>query len=295
LHLAPGAYVHLLPNIGGFVGADHVAMLLATNTWQSKAPTIALDIGTNTEVSFIAGGEVTTVSCASGPAFEGYQIQHGMRAAGGAIESVRITDGRIQYQTIDETVPVGICGSGLLDIAAQLSQSGAIDAGGRLLDGDPRVVAHDGRREYVLVSRNGHQAQSDIVITQKDVRQLQLAKSAIRAGIQTLLETRGYSETDIGRVIIAGAFGSYIDIQSAIDIGMLPPIERKRFRQVGNAAGIGAKLALLSRSQRRLAETVASRATYIELARCAGFNRTFMQATYLGKYRLKNGEREEMD
>ncbi|MCK4723062.1 MAG: DUF4445 domain-containing protein, partial [Dehalococcoidia bacterium] len=180
LRIAPGAYVHLLPNIAGFVGADHVAMLLATQAWQAEELTVALDIGTNTEVSLISKGKVTSVSCASGPAFEGGHIKDGMRAAAGAIERLRIADDGVQYQTVDEAPPIGICGSGVLDALAQLYLAGIVNEGGRMKDGHPRVRTRKKQREFVLVSKQERDGGPAIVLTQGDVRELQLAKAAIR-------------------------------------------------------------------------------------------------------------------
>ncbi len=295
LGIAPGAYVHLLPNIAGFVGADHVSMLLATDAWQAKETTVALDIGTNTEVSLIYKGKIVTTSCASGPAFEGGHIKYGMRAATGAIERLRIDGDKIQYQTIDGVPPVGICGSGILDALAQLYLAKIIDEGGRILDSRPRVRAYKGQREFIVVSKEERNGKPAITITQHDVRELQLAKAAIRTGIQVLLETNGCTEDDISQVIIAGAFGTYIDVASAVAIGMLPSLPLKRFRQVGNAAGMGAKLALISLRSRAKAETIASRVSYVELAGSPSFQPTFMQASYLGRYRITGGKREEID
>ena len=295
LHIAPGAYLHLLPNIAGFVGGDHVAMLLATEVWQTEGPVVALDIGTNTEASLVNGGEITTVSCASGPAFEGGHIKDGMRATSGAIERVRIASGSIQYQTIDEVPPVGICGSGILDTMAQLYLAGIIDKGGRMKGNHPRVRTRKKKREFVLLGKEGQDEHPDIIITQQDIRELQLAKAAIRTGIQALLETNGCSEEEIKQVIIAGAFGSYIDVSSAITIGMLPSLPLGRFRQVGNAAGMGAKLALISLSQRSQAQAIASQINYIELANSPNFMQTFIEANYVGQYRIKHGKREEIN
>lgn len=295
LHIAPGAFVQLLPNIAGFVGADHVAMLLATGVWQTKELTVALDIGTNTEVSLISNGKITTVSCASGPAFEGGHIKDGMRAASGAIERIRIVTDSIQYQTIDDMPPIGICGSGVLDAIAQLYLAGIIDKGGKMKDSHPHIRTRKKQREFVLVSeaeREGHPA---IVITQQDVRELQLAKAAIRTGIQVLLETNGRSEEEISQVVIAGAFGTYIDVSSAITVGMLPSLPLDRFQQVGNAAGMGAKLALVSGRKRTKAQTIASRVHYIELATAPHFMQTFIETSHLGRYRLTHGKREEID
>jgi uncharacterized 2Fe-2S/4Fe-4S cluster protein (DUF4445 family) len=295
LRIAPGAYVHLLPNIAGFVGADHVAMLLATEALRAKGPIVALDIGTNTEVSLVNNGKIIATSCASGPAFEGGHIKYGMRAATGAIERLRIAGDSIQYQTIDQAPPVGICGSGILDALSQLYLAKVIDEGGRIMKSHPRVRTYKGQHEFVLVSKEERGGQPVITITQHDVRELQLAKAAIRAGIQVLLETNGCSEDEIKQVIIAGAFGTYIDMASAVAIGMLPPLPLNRFRQVGNAAGMGAKLALISLSQRSEAQAIASRVKYIELASAPNFNQTFMQASYLGRYKIIGGKREVID
>ena len=295
LHIAPGAYVHLLPNIAGFVGADHVAMLLATEASLTKGPIVALDIGTNTEVSLIHDGKITSTSCASGPAFEGGHIKYGMRAATGAIERLRIADDIVQYQTIDGAPPIGICGSGILDALSQLYLAKAIDEGGRIMDNHPRVRTYKGQREFILVSKEERGGKPAITITQHDVRELQLAKAAIRSGIQALLEAIDCPEDKIKQVIIAGAFGTYIDVASAVTIGMLPSLPLDRFRQAGNAAGMGAKLALISLAKRAEAQAVASRVKYIELASAPGFEQTFIQASYLGRYRIIDGKRKEID
>jgi uncharacterized 2Fe-2S/4Fe-4S cluster protein (DUF4445 family) len=295
LHIAPGAYVHLLPNIAGFVGADHVAMLLATEALLAKGPIVALDIGTNTEVSLIHDERITSTSCASGPAFEGGHIKYGMRAATGAIERLRIVDGTVQYQTIDGAPPIGICGSGILDALSQLYLAKAIDKGGRIMDNHPRVRTYKGQREFILVSKEERGGKSAITITQHDVRELQLAKAAIRSGIQALLEAIDCPEDKIKKVIIAGAFGTYIDVASAVTIGMLPSLPLNRFQQAGNAAGMGAKMALVSLTKRAEAQAVASRVKYIELASAPGFEQTFIQASYLGQYRIIDGKRKEID
>ncbi len=295
LHIARGAYVHTLPNIAGFVGGDHIAMLLATEVWQAEGPVVALDIGTNTEVSLVRDGEITAVSCASGPAFEGGHIKDGMRAVSGAIERLRIINDRVQYQTIDETPPVGICGSGILDAMAQLYLAGIITKTGRMAGNHPCIQTDNKQRRFVLVSEEERDGQTAVVITQSDIRELQLAKAAIRTGIQVLLETSGCSEEQIRQVIIAGAFGSYIDVSSAVAIGMLPSLPLDRFRQVGNAAGTGARLALVSLSRRTEAQTIASRVRYVELASAPGFMQTFIQAGYLGRYRMVKGERVEIE
>jgi len=282
LRIAPGGYLHLLPNIASYVGADHVAMLLAIEIAQAEGIVLALDIGTNTEICLANNGKLTSLSCASGPAFEGAHIKHGMRAANGAIERLRLVGDRIEYQTIGGAPPVGLCGSGILDCLAQLYQARVVDDKGRMGE-HPRARDNGGDREFVLVSEDEREAgQPAITFTQKDVRELQLAKGAMLAGIQVLLEVNGLSEEAIDRVIIAGAFGTYIDVASAIAIGMLPRLPLDRFQQVGNAAGIGAKLALISRSKRAKAQAIARRVGYVELAAFPQFTKTFARAMYLG-------------
>jgi uncharacterized 2Fe-2S/4Fe-4S cluster protein (DUF4445 family) len=277
LQIAPGAYVHLLPNIAGYVGADHVAMLLATRLADTNGVTLAIDIGTNTEICLNYKGKMTSVSCASGPAFEGAHIRFGMRAAPGAIEHVRLEEGRLEVQTIAGEPPIGICGSGLLDIVAQLRLNDFLDRGGKMST-HPLIRNQNGTSEFVLAERPDL---DDITISQKDVRELQLAKAAIRLGIQALVEAEGLTENDLEQVIIAGAFGTFIDVESAITIGMLPDLPLERFKQVGNAAGTGARLALISQSEREKANQIAQRDGYIELAKVPNFNRKFAQATYL--------------
>jgi uncharacterized 2Fe-2S/4Fe-4S cluster protein (DUF4445 family) len=277
LQIAPGAYIHLLPNIAGYVGADHVAMLLATRIADSENTVLAIDIGTNTEICLNHKGKLTSVSCASGPAFEGAHIKFGMRAAPGAIEHVRLENERLEVQTIGGEPPVGICGSGLLDIVAQLRLSGVVDRSGKMVT-HPLVQNRNGGVEFLLAERPGL---DPITLSQKDVRELQLAKAAIRLGIQALVAAEGLSEHNLEQVIIAGAFGTFINVESAITIGMLPDLPLERFKQIGNAAGTGARLALISQSEREKAKKLAEMDGYIELAKIPNFNRKFAIATYL--------------
>ena len=266
LHLAPGASVHLLPNIAGFVGADHVAMLLATGLGRGAVTALGLDIGTNTEISLAVAGRLLSCSCASGPAFEGAHIRDGMRAAPGAIERIRLVGGRVEYQTVDGAPPVGICGSGILDIVAELRKAGVLRANGAMVpDGHPRVRGEGRGVEFLLVPAGERGAPRDIAITREDVNEIQLATAAIRAGIEVLLDEAGLEAEQIERVVVAGAFGTYLDVDSALAVGMFPPLPRERFVQVGNAAGMGAKLALLSRRCREQAGEIARRVEYVEL------------------------------
>jgi uncharacterized 2Fe-2S/4Fe-4S cluster protein (DUF4445 family) len=282
LDIATGAYVHLLPNIAGFVGADHVSMVMASGLHEAGEITLGLDIGTNTEVSLAANGRLLSCSTASGPAFEGAHIRDGMRAAPGAIEWVKMVDGRIQYQTVDGASPVGICGSGILDSVAELRRIGVLKENGSMRpDSHPRVRRRGDRPEFLLVPAGENGALNDIVIDRKDVSEIQLAKGAIRAGIEVLLDEAGIEVDQVERVVVAGAFGTYLDVASARAIGMFPPLPLDRFDQVGNAAGIGAKLALLSRHCRDVAEEIAQRVEYIELTTDARFSSAYMDAMSL--------------
>jgi uncharacterized 2Fe-2S/4Fe-4S cluster protein (DUF4445 family) len=292
LNLAAGAYVHIMPNVAGFVGADHVAMLVAIDALNIMDLTIAIDIGTNTEVSLISNGKIFSASCASGPAFEGGHISCGMRAATGAIERLRIESEKIQYKTINDALPIGICGSGIIDSIAQLYDSGVLDDSGRMNAQHAGVRDNANGKEFVVYAGNGDNPA--IVITQKDIREVQLGKGAIRAGIQILLEKAGHKEEDVKKVYIAGAFGTYIDVANAILMGMLPVLPLDRFSQVGNAAGLGARQSLISVKKRDLEKAIAKRMQYIELAGTSTFNKIFLQTQYLGKYRIVDGKRVKL-
>jgi uncharacterized 2Fe-2S/4Fe-4S cluster protein (DUF4445 family) len=281
LAIAPGATVHLLPNIAGYVGADHVGMLLATRTAHADRVTVAIDIGTNTEICLKSSGRMKSVSCASGPAFEGAHIKFGMRAAPGSIEHLRLEGDALTIQTIGGAAPVGVCGSGLLDAVAQLRLNGVLDRSGRMGE-HPRVRGERGKREFILAGEDLRPGLEPITISQHDVRVLQLAKGAIRLGIQALVEDAGLEERDIDQVIVAGAFGTFIDVASAVAIGMFPDLPLERFKQVGNAAGTGARLALISREQREEAARIAAQDGYIELASIPDFSIKFAEATFLG-------------
>ncbi len=269
LAVSPGAYVHLAPNIGGFVGSDHVTALIATQEhWRSGGATLVMDIGTNTEISLIHSGDIMSASCPSGPALEGGHISCGMRAAEGAIERVTVEQGRLKIGVIGNRKPVGLCGSGVIDAVAALRQTGILDDGGRIAGRHPDIAEVDGKRQAVLAP--------GVNFNQHDVRAVQLAKAAIRTGIDLLLRDRDLSDDDIERVVIAGAFGSYIDIASAIAIGLLPALPLDRFKQVGNAAGAGVRQILASRQVRAQARELAQACRYVELSTRGDFQKTFL-------------------
>ena len=282
LDISPGAFIHLPPNIAGFIGADHVSMVLSTDVWQAENTVIVVDIGTNTEITLAVGGRMLSCSCASGPAFEGAHIRDGMRAAPGAIERVQIKDGQPNIFTIGEKPPVGICGSGILDAVAELLKDGIIDHRGSFQKGTLNI--REGRstqqKEFLLVPSKDTGHGKDIVVTRSDINEIQLAKGAIRAGLEILLEEGGIVPGDIDEFIIAGAFGTYLDVGSAMTVGMFPELPRERFRQVGNAAGTGAQQMLVSGERRRVADEIPERIDYIELTTHAGFEKTFMKALF---------------
>jgi uncharacterized 2Fe-2S/4Fe-4S cluster protein (DUF4445 family) len=282
LHLAPGANVTLLPNIAGYVGADHVAMILATDIWRSNKLTVAVDIGTNTEITLAANGRMLSCSCASGPAFEGAHIRDGMRAAPGAIERVKIIDGEVRTYTIDHELPVGLCGSGILDAVAEMRLAGIVDEKGAVQTSNALVHSDEGILPFVVLvpaDKTGHGR--DLTMNRKDVNEIQLAKAAIRTGLEILMAEAGIKPADIEDFIVAGAFGTYINITNAIRVGMFPDLPVERFRQVGNAAGMGARQVLLSKTQLRAATKVVQEIEYIELTTHPSFQDKFLETMYI--------------
>lgn len=273
LHAATGAYIHLMPNIAGFVGGDHAAMLLGICADAEERTVIALDIGTNTEISLIHQGKLSCLSCPSGPALEGGQISCGMRAATGAIEGVNLKDGAVVLKIIGDATPLGVCGSAVLDTVAAFYQAGGITERGQINKEYVHTREQDGEICLQL-----HEGEQNLVFTQNDVRAVQLAKGAIRAGIDLLLETAGLDYNQVDRIVVAGAFGNYVRIESAITIGMFPDVPLDHFEQVGNAAGIGAKLALVALPPREKARSLASSNEYIVQAGNPRFNDIFMHS-----------------
>jgi uncharacterized 2Fe-2S/4Fe-4S cluster protein (DUF4445 family) len=275
LRLAPGAQVYLPDNIAGYVGGDHSACLLAARSFPPESNLVLVDIGTNTEISLVqgraadpanGGAPIVSCSCASGPAFEGAHIRDGMRAAPGAVERVRIRGGQVQVKTIGDQPAVGICGSGILEVVAELVQSQVVDARGVLRRDQPGVrLGESGKAEFLLVaaSQTGHGR--DVIVTRKDIHEIQLAKGAIRAGIEILMARAGIAPQEVDAWVIAGAFGTYLDLDAAQRIGMFPRQPLERFHQVGNAAGVGAKQMLLSRDARRICSEIIERVHYVEL------------------------------
>ncbi len=286
---ASGGQVFVLPIVAGFVGADTVGVMAAADITR-RGPTLAVDIGTNGEIVLWSGDRLLCASTAAGPAFEGAKISRGMYAAPGAISSVEMLDGDLLVGTIDERPAEGICGSALFDVTAVLLETGALEANGRLsadADGLPEALAQrltgEGNGRQVLLAAGAETADGRPVhLTQPDIREIQLAKGAVRAGVEVLLEEAGMCADDIEHVLLAGAFGNHIRPGSAVRMGILPPVDLDRIIAVGNAAGAGAVLALCSEQERELACALATRAEHVELAASPGFQMKFMETMLFG-------------
>ena len=270
LAVAPGAWVHVLGGVGGFVGGDHVTALLATEEhWAGAGPSVVMDIGTNTEISVIESGRILCASAPSGPALEGGHISCGMRAAAGAIERVSVVRGQLHVETIGDKPAIGLCGSGVLDTVAALLEAQLINGSGRIVPEHARLVTQaDGTRALRLARA--------VQFSQRDLRSVQLAKAAIRTATELLLEEAGLAAGQIERFVIAGSFGAYISVRSAIAIGLFPPIALERYVQVGNAAGAGVRLAAVSSTARTRAAELAATSRYVELSTRGTFQKCFL-------------------
>lgn len=262
----PKARVYGLPLIGSFVGADALAVVLATESCKSDEVNMAIDIGTNTEIALGNRDRLIATSCAAGPAFEGSSITHGICGVSGAIRDVRIEDGEALYKTIHHADPVGICGSGLIDTLAELLDKQIINGRGKFY-GD--------KKEFKIAEGIG--------LSEADIDQLNLAKS-VAVGIKILLERFGIEPEDIHCVFLAGAFGYYINIENAIRIGLLPSIEHGKVEKVGNAAIEGARQVLISKTKRSDAEALAKRIEHIKLEEEADFQEKFVSELYFQNY-----------
>lgn len=282
----PNANVHVLPVIAGFVGADTVGVILSTNIYKEPELTLATDIGTNGEIMLGNEDYIEVCSTAAGPAFEGAHLKHGMRGEPGAIEKVNIKPGtlEVEYSTIDNLPPKGICGSGIVDAVAQMFLAGVVLRNGNINPEieSPRIRRNQNMLEFVLAWENEtEKGVGDIVITQRDIREIQLAKAALYSGAKILMKRRQIEEKDIERVYLAGAFGAYIDKLSAKVIGLYPDIPLSKVKSVGNAAGMGAKQALISKEKREDAEAIARNTRYLELTIAPEFNDEFIAAMYI--------------
>jgi uncharacterized 2Fe-2S/4Fe-4S cluster protein (DUF4445 family) len=283
----PSAKLYMLPNIAGFVGADTVGAALAASMDEKKEITLLIDIGTNGEM--VLGTEKRLIACstAAGPAFEGALITCGMRGAEGAIDHVSLKEGKFTYSVIGGGKPIGICGSGLIDLISELVRTGLVESAGRLLPADEIeseegkllkgfITEYEGQRAFLLADAESSGTGEALYFTQKDVREVQLAKGAMAAGIQMMCRRLGINTGDIKTVMIAGAFGSYMSPASACGIGLIPPELEEEVMAIGNAAGQGARLCVLSIDEYKRAATISKRIEYLELAADPAFQDVFV-------------------
>jgi uncharacterized 2Fe-2S/4Fe-4S cluster protein (DUF4445 family) len=280
IHASPYAVVYLPPNISAYVGADITSGILATALGDKKGSVLFIDIGTNGEMALAVNGGISATSTAAGPAFEGMNIEFGMRAANGAVESFDIADDgqRVSVGVIGETAPTGICGSGLLDIAGELVAHGIVNKQGKFVKPDQtafppeiagRFIERDGKTCFRI--------DGDIVITQKDIRQIQLAKGAIRAGIEFLMKNGCIESSGVTEVLIAGSFGYHLKTKSLFNIGLLPKEFDGRVRMVGNTSKTGGLAFLLNSSFRGKMADLVGKIDVIELSNCKDFDRVFIE------------------
>lgn len=281
VHLAPGAYVFMPPLVGGFVGSDNVAMIMGSDLDRPGPCRLGLDIGTNSEVVLTVPESVPSIfiaSAPSGPTFEGAHLSSGMRAAAGAVTKVTFENGIPFCQTIDGSRPAGICGSGIIDAVAAMLEEGIITPRGHLVQSLPRILADSRSIRYVLVYADQSATGKDILITQSDISQIQLAKAAINSAVSTLFAIAGLPLSELSEIILAGSFGSHFDVDNARRIGLIPDIPGAAYRQVGNAAGLGAQLVLNDFESRRRSLAIPESVRYVELTNEALFNSAFARS-----------------
>jgi len=289
LQMNPAGNVHVLANIAGFVGSDTVAATLACGLDVSDMNTLLVDIGTNGEIVFGTKSHLLAASCAAGPALEGAGITFGSRAQAGAIERVFFDGDDIDIDVIGSGPAGTICGSGLIDAVAAMLDLEILDSTGRFYDAeelDPmlsdsirkRLITHNNEPAFVLAGEHTtNQWKDAIFLTQKDIRQMQLAKAAIRAGIELLLKKGQAVPESIQQLLLAGAFGNYIQKENALRIGLLPKIPVEKIHFVGNAAGSGAQTVLISQDARKMAKKLAQKMDYVEIAHQADFQMVFSE------------------
>ncbi|MGC9333357.1 MAG: ASKHA domain-containing protein [Anaerolineae bacterium] len=285
LAINPHATVDCLPVVGAYVGADTTAGVLASGMYDTDALTLFIDVGTNGEIVLGNRDWLITCACSAGPAFEGSGVRHGMRATAGAIEEVWIDPQTYEptYETIGDMPARGICGSGMIGLLADMFITGAVDKAGKITRDlpTPRVRVGDHGGEYVVVWANQSAIGTDIVINEVDIENLLRTKGAIYAGFSVLVQSVGVELADVEQVFIAGAFGQYINIEKAIQIGLLPDMPWERFQYLGNTSALGAFHSLVSRAMRREVFDIAQKMTYLELSADNTFYDQFMSALFL--------------
>ncbi len=281
----PNALVLAIPGVASYVGGDITAGVLSSGLWKTDKLTMFIDVGTNGEIVLGNSEWLMTCACSAGPAFEGAGVQHGMRATVGAIEKVEIgrTDLEPRFHVIGDVPPKGICGSAMIDLLAEMFLAGVIDRGGRMNWnlGTPRIRRGDHGGEYVVAWAGETGQGEDIVITEVDVNNLLRTKAAIYAGFSVLVNSVGLSFGDIEQVLIGGGFGRYINVEKAIQIGLLPDLPWETFHYLGNTSALGAYASLVSREAREVAEEGARKMTYLELSADNRFMEEYISGLFL--------------
>jgi uncharacterized 2Fe-2S/4Fe-4S cluster protein (DUF4445 family) len=285
LNINPEAAADCLPVVGAYVGADITAGVLASGMYDTDALTLFIDVGTNGELVLGNRDWLITCACSAGPAFEGSGVRHGMRATAGAIEEIWIDHRSLEptYETIGQLPARGICGSGMIGLLAEMFVTGILDKAGKIRRDLPtaRVRVGDHGGEYVVVWASQSGIGTDIVINEVDIENLLRTKGAIYAGFSVLVQSVGLQLADVEQVLIAGAFGQYINVEKAIQIGLLPDMPWDRFHYLGNTSAMGAFYSLVSRALRREVIEIAKKMTYLELSADNTFYDQFMSALFL--------------
>lgn len=287
LRLHPRARATIMPSLGAYVGGDIVAGLLATGMTRDRRLRLFIDVGTNCEIALGSAEGILCTAAPAGPAFEAAQIKCGMRAADGAIESVRIHDDALEIDVIGDIEPQGMCGSGLVDAVAELVRIGLVDPSGRFVADEValqrtpamarQLVSLESEERVFVLHGDSDDLASAVYLSQRDIRELQFAKASIATGWQILLETHGVAQSEIQQVLLAGSFGSYLSPSNAIRIGLVPKMPLSRIIAAGNVAGEGAKMALLSIQERHAATAMQSEVDYVELSDRQDFNDRFIE------------------
>lgn len=276
LAIAEQGLVYFPPIMSAYVGADITSGIIATRLHKMPGVTLFVDIGTNGEMVLAANGNLTATSTAAGPAFEGMNIACGMRASRGAIERVSFEAGDVRTKTISDTEPVGLCGSGLLDAVGELARCRGVDSNGRFNSKDTAWPWRD--RWELLDGKSVFRLDGQVYLSQKDVRQVQLAKAAVRAGIELLLKANDLTPSQVDRVLIAGSFGFHLKTESLIHLGLLPREFHNRVEFVGNTSKSGGRVFLLDYSSRELMQTITGNVRVLELANDPAFEKTFIKS-----------------
>ena len=293
LDVNPSAYVYIAPNVASYVGGDITSGVLSSGIWSSEDNVLFIDLGTNGEIVFGNQDFMMSCACSAGPAFEGGGIRCGMRASNGAIEKIKINSINFEPKLgiIGESIPIGICGSGIIDLICQMILTGIIDRRGKIQKdlNTPRVRFDEhGIGEYVLAFKNEYELENDITVNEVDIDNFIRAKAAIYSGASVLLESLGMDFYVIDKVYIAGGIGNSLNIENAITIGLLPDLEREKFEYIGNSSLVGSYLALISKDAKNKLEEIANQMTYVELSVYPGYMDEFVSACFLPHTNIEN-------